>query len=291
MGFEPTTFCMASRTGRDADCADTPANETVSPSRVAAANPRFSPRNHVGLGTESGLSDGPKRSTRSRGSGRHRPVRRALWRRVRRWGHLHREGSGAGAVVRSGEASPRRRPSVPTRRMRGLRRLPSALEFRALRRVPPDARWHGHAGARRAGARRRTTKTGRWLTPIRLGIGASNCAMRSAPSSNSCAQPSRSCARNSIRRTRRSEAADSAIRTQARHSGSSPKPGPGVAVAFGRRCENVSCCRSQRTRRGGARSAARRVGTWSRAGRSSCPRLERQLDAVRLGAERSHPPC
>ena len=106
----------------------------------------------------------------------------------------------------------------------------------------PDARWHGHAGARRAGARRRTAKTRRWLRPIRLGIGASNCATRSAPSSNSCAAPSRSCARNSIRRTRRSEAADSAIRTQARHSGSSPKPGPGAAVAFGRRCENVSCC-------------------------------------------------
>ena len=35
---------------------------------------------------------------------------------------------------------------------------------------------------------------------------------------------------------------------------------PGAAVAFGRRCENVSCCRSQRTRRGGAGSAARRVG-------------------------------
>ena len=105
----------------------------------------------------------------------------------------------------------------------------------------PDARWHGHAGGRRAGARRRTAKTRRWLRPTRLGIGASNCATRSAPSSNSCAAPSRSYARNSIRRTRRSEAADSAIRTQARRSGSSPMPGPGAAVAFGRRCENVSC--------------------------------------------------
>jgi hypothetical protein len=137
--------------------------------------------------------------------------------------------------------------------MRGLGRLPSAFWFRALRRVPPDARGDGHAAARRAGARRRTAKTGRWLRPIRLGIGASNCATRSAPSSNSCAEPSRSCARNSIRRTGRSEAADSAIRTQARHSGSSPKPVPGAAVVFGRRCENVSCCKSQRTRRGGAR--------------------------------------
>jgi hypothetical protein len=125
---------------------------------------------------------------------------------------------------------------------------------------PADARWHSRAGARRAGARRRTAKTGRWLRPIRLGIGASNCATRSAPSSNFCAEPSRNCARNSIRRTRRSEAADSAIRTQARHSGSSPKPGHGAAVAFGRRCENVSCGRSQRTGCGGARSAARRVG-------------------------------
>jgi hypothetical protein len=121
-----------------------------------------------------------------------------------------------------------------------------ALPFRALRLVPPDARWHGYAGARRAGARRRTAKSGRWHRPIRLGIGASNCATRSAPSSNSYAEPSRSCARNSIRRTRRSEAADSAIRTHARHSGSSPKPGPGAAVVFGRRCENVSSCRSQR---------------------------------------------
>ena len=143
----------------------------------------------------------------------------------------------------------------------GLRRLPSALQFRALPRVPPDARWHGHAGARRAGGRRRTAKTGRWLRPIRLGIGASNCATKSAPSSNSCAEPSRSCARNSIRRTSPSEAVDSASRTQARHSGSSTKPGRGAAVAFERRCENVSCYRSQRTRRGGARSAARRVGT------------------------------
>ena len=42
-------------------------------------------------------------------------------------------------------------------------------------------------------------------------------------------------------------AADSAIRTQGRHSGSSPKPGPGAAAASGRRCENVSCSRSQRT--------------------------------------------
>jgi hypothetical protein len=143
----------------------------------------------------------------------------------------------------------------------GLTAPAPALQFRALPRVPPDARWHGHAGAHRAGGRRRTAKTGRWLRPIRRGIGASNCAMRSAPSSTSCAAPSRSCARNSIRRTRRSEVADSAIRTQGRHSGSSPKPGPGAAVAFGPRCENVSCCRSQRTRRGGARSAARPVGT------------------------------
>jgi hypothetical protein len=143
----------------------------------------------------------------------------------------------------------------------GLRRLPQRSSFGLFPWVPPDARWHGHAGARRAGGRRRTAKTGRWLRPIRLGIGASNCATRSAPSSNSCAEPSGSYARNSIRRTRPSEAADSAIRTQARHSGSSPKPGHGAAVAFGWRCENVSSCRSQRACRGGARSAARRVGT------------------------------
>jgi hypothetical protein len=171
--------------------------------------------------------------------------------------------------------------------MRGLRASPQCSSFALLAGFRPDARWHGHAGARRAGARRRMAKTGRWLRPIRLGIGASNCATRSAPSSNSCAGPSRSCALNSIRRTRRSGAAASAIRTQARHSGSSPKPGHGAAVAFGPRCENVSCCKSQRTRRGGARSAARRVGKWSRVARFSCPRLERQLDAIRLGAERS----
>jgi hypothetical protein len=75
----------------------------------------------------------------------------------------------------------------------------------------------------------------------------SNCATRSAPSSNSCAEPSRSCARNSIRRTSRSEAVDSDIKTQAGHSGSSLRPVRGAAVAFGRRCENVSCCRSERT--------------------------------------------
>jgi hypothetical protein len=75
----------------------------------------------------------------------------------------------------------------------------------------------------------------------------SNCATRSAPSSNSCAEPSRSCARNSIRRTSRSEAVDSDIKTQAAHSGSSLRPVRGAAVAFGRRCENVSCCRSERT--------------------------------------------
>jgi hypothetical protein len=65
-GFEPSTFCMASRTWHDPDCADIPANKGVSPSRVAADNPRFSPRNHGGLGTESGLSDGPKGSASPR---------------------------------------------------------------------------------------------------------------------------------------------------------------------------------------------------------------------------------
>jgi hypothetical protein len=106
----------------------------------------------------------------------------------------------------------------------------------------------GHAGVSRAGAWRRTAKSGRWLRPVRVGIGAPNCAMRSAPSSNSCAEPSRSSARNSIRRTKRSEAAGRAIKTQARHSGSSPKPDPGAAVALGRPCDNVGCCRSQSTR-------------------------------------------
>jgi hypothetical protein len=168
---------------------------------------------------------------------------------------------GRGPPRRSGamqEEAARAAPDVCA--LWGLTAPAPALRFRALGRVPSDARWHGHAGARRAGARRRTAKTGRWLRPIRLGIGASNCATRSAPNSNSCAEPSDSYARNSIRRTRRSEAPDTAIRTQARHSGSSPKPGPGAAVAFGLRCENVSCCKAQPARHRVARSAARRVG-------------------------------
>jgi hypothetical protein len=155
---------------------------------------------------------------------------------------IARTGTNPGAAPSKKDAA-----AAPTSVHHEGRRAPlPELPCRAFRLVPPDARWHGHAGARRAGARRRTAKSGRWLRPIRVGIGASNCAMRSAPSSNSYAEPSRSCARNSIRRTRRSEAADSAIRTQARHSGSSPKPGRGAAVVFGRGCENVSSCRSQR---------------------------------------------
>jgi hypothetical protein len=65
-GFEPSTFCMASRTWRDADCADIPANERFCRRGVAADNPRFLPRNHGGLGTESGLSDGPNGSASPR---------------------------------------------------------------------------------------------------------------------------------------------------------------------------------------------------------------------------------
>jgi hypothetical protein len=128
------------------------------------------------------------------------------------------------------------RPTIGPRRVRSQSdptqtHKPTAHAKKACKYRPFSKR-HGHAGARRAGAQRRTTNTGRWLRPVRLGIGASNCVMRSAPSSSSYGVPSRSCARSSIRRTRRSEVADSAIRTQARHSGSSPKPGPGAAVAF-----------------------------------------------------------
>jgi hypothetical protein len=42
MGFEPTTFCMASRTRGDADWPDLPANERLSLAQWAADFPRFS---------------------------------------------------------------------------------------------------------------------------------------------------------------------------------------------------------------------------------------------------------
>jgi hypothetical protein len=111
-------------------------------------------------------------------------------------------------------------------------------------------------GARRAGAGRRTANTARWLKPMRRGIGASNCATRSAPSSNSCAAPSRSCAGSSTRRTIPSEPVDSSSRRQARHLGSSTRPGRGAGIRCGRRYATAGCCSSHLARR-----AARRTET------------------------------
>ena len=55
-------------------------------------------------------------------------------------------------------------------------------------------------------------------------------------------EPSPSCAGNSTKRTTPSEWADSANRTQARHSGSSTKPGRGAGVACARRSAIANCC-------------------------------------------------
>ena len=115
----------------------------------------------------------------------------------------------------------------------------------------------------RAGAGRRIANTGRWLKPIRRGIGASSCATRSAPNSNSCAEQSRSYTRSSTRRTTPSKPVDSASRTQARHSGSSTKSGRGAGVACGRRYATASCCSSDLARPGGARPATRRSASGS----------------------------
>ena len=142
---------------------------------------------------------------------------------------------GAGASWRQMAATASTRVAVPT-----------GFEFFAeFRRMGVTEE---QTGARRAGASPRTAKTGGWLKPIRRGIGASNCATRSAPSSTYCAEPSRSCAGSSTRRTTPSESVDSASRTQARHSGSSTKSGRGAAVACGRRCATASCCSSQLAR-------------------------------------------
>jgi hypothetical protein len=96
-------------------------------------------------------------------------------------------------------------------------------------------------GAHRAGAGRRKANHRPWLRPIRRGIGASSCATKSAPSWNSCVEPSPSCAGNSIKRTTPSESVDSANRTQARHSGSSTKPGRGTGAGCGRRYATARC--------------------------------------------------
>jgi hypothetical protein len=70
MGFEPTTFCMASRTRGAADRPEIPAKSPVSMPRAAAEDVRLSPRDHGGLRTESGLSgrggSGPRRRATAR---------------------------------------------------------------------------------------------------------------------------------------------------------------------------------------------------------------------------------
>jgi hypothetical protein len=62
-GFEPSTFCMASRTRGDADGPDVPANPRIFLRRANRDDPRISPRDHGGLRTESGLSGVPGGST------------------------------------------------------------------------------------------------------------------------------------------------------------------------------------------------------------------------------------
>jgi hypothetical protein len=62
MGFEPTTFCMASRSWGDADGLDIPARWALSMPRAAADDARLSTGDHGGLRTESGLSNWVKRS-------------------------------------------------------------------------------------------------------------------------------------------------------------------------------------------------------------------------------------
>jgi hypothetical protein len=71
--------------------------------------------------------------------------------------------------------------------------------FEWLRACGADRR--EQTGARRAGAGRGTAKHRPWLRPIRRGIGASSCATKSAPSWNSCVEPSPSCAGSSTKHT------------------------------------------------------------------------------------------
>jgi hypothetical protein len=59
MGFEPTTFCMASRTGGSHLARDLPANERVLGWDDRFAIPRLSPGNHGDLGTEWAPEPGP----------------------------------------------------------------------------------------------------------------------------------------------------------------------------------------------------------------------------------------
>jgi hypothetical protein len=121
-----------------------------------------------------------------------------------------------------------------------------------------SSRPSGQTGARRAGAGRRKAKHRPWRKPIRRGIGASSCATKSSPSWNSCVEPSRSCAGNSTKRTSPSECLDSANSTQARHSGSSTKPGRGAGVGCGRRYATASCCSPHLTRHVGREARDRR---------------------------------
>jgi hypothetical protein len=73
------------------------------------------------------------------------------------------------------------------------------------------------------------------------GVGASSCETKSAPSWSACVEPSGSCAGNSTKRATPSERADSANRTQARHSGSSTRPGRGNGAGYGRRYAAAGC--------------------------------------------------
>jgi hypothetical protein len=55
-GFEPSTFCMASRSLDSVHALNVPANRAVSTARAGAADVRFLTRNHGSFRTETGLA-------------------------------------------------------------------------------------------------------------------------------------------------------------------------------------------------------------------------------------------
>ena len=85
-GFEPSTFCMASRTYGSGSAPKSPANRRVLSQECRSAIPRLSPRNHAGLGTE--RAPGRPR-TRGRNWGHASGVKIATW-LARRWASGHR---------------------------------------------------------------------------------------------------------------------------------------------------------------------------------------------------------
>jgi hypothetical protein len=69
MGFEPTTFCMASSSLDSERALNVPANRPVSAARVGAADARFSPRNHGSFRTETGLALIPRQRSHATSAG------------------------------------------------------------------------------------------------------------------------------------------------------------------------------------------------------------------------------